>query len=179
MIKHYINLTNGIEALPSIPNAESYSFIRLQSTTLEHKNWNKLFGYDLDHDFYMHLALGYTCIIHDRGTRRTRSKTIYLGIPIIKYVIDRRWYNLEPEEVLGGGKSQDANNNLIDLAQFAYNTIFNTKSNEYSNTRRKIDYYKRFTCGYPIKLIGHSESTIHDGDKQFYTNLLYNSLNLM
>ena len=53
--KNWINLTNGIE---DIENLDNFSFIRIQSTTLERKDYIKLF-LDLDHNFLIHLVFLY------------------------------------------------------------------------------------------------------------------------
>ena len=54
--KYFINLTNGIEALPTVDG--DVSFIRIQSTACEQKRWDFLIQ-DLDNNFYTWLALGY------------------------------------------------------------------------------------------------------------------------
>lgn len=62
IIHNYINLTNGVEAIPMLEFwNEDYRFIRIQSTICEQKNWDRLIQ-DLDYDFLMNLALGHKCI---------------------------------------------------------------------------------------------------------------------
>ena len=61
MDKHFINLTNGIEAIPFLDN---YEFVRIPSTYCEAKAWDKLM-LSLDSNFLMNLAVGNTCIIYD------------------------------------------------------------------------------------------------------------------
>jgi len=68
---NFLNLSNGTEAITEIE--APFSFVRIQSTTLERKDYIKLF-LDLDHNFLLHLALGYHCIVHDRGTNRKTLK---------------------------------------------------------------------------------------------------------
>lgn len=173
--KHYVNLTNGIEALANLPPGEPWSFIRLQSTTVERKDWLKLFGSDLDHDFYMHLALGYCCVLHDRGTRRKNSKTVYYAVPLVRYVLDRRWYGLVPEVALFG---RAGNLNGARFFDEVYRSIFDHRGPETSRVKTRIDYYRRYTVGPRVLLEGRSEATTHDGDTAYYVDLVRSSLNL-
>ena len=102
--RHYVNLTNGLESLREVVDAGApWSFLRLQSTTIERQDWVKLFLTDLSDDLLMHLALGWRCVVHDRGTNRPFSKTIYYALPLVKYVLDRRWYEHAPAEVWNRG----------------------------------------------------------------------------
>ena len=69
---NYINLTNGIEAIPRLSG--NYKFIRIQSTICEQKLWDKLIQ-ELDYDFLMNLALGNECIVYDFWSKKTYSKS--------------------------------------------------------------------------------------------------------
>lgn len=172
MRKHYLNLTNGLEALATLPEGEPWSFMRLQSTTLERRQWARLFGSDLDHDLLMHLALGWECVLHDRGTLRPRSKTIYLGVPLVRYVLGRRWYGLDPDVVPGGGPRSADPLNIAPYCREVYAEIFERNLNaEKGRVRVRLDYYRRFaSCG-EVRLVGSSGSTARDGDYAFYRGL--------
>lgn len=173
-VKHYINLTNGIEALGSLPASEPWSFIRLQSTTIERQDWLKLFGSDLDHDFFMHLALGFHCILHDRGTRRKNSKTVYYGVPLVRYILNRCWYGLTPEVALFGRGGMNGAGHFDAI----YCSIFEHKGPETGAVKRRLNYYRRFTTGPQVHLEGSSEATEHDSDVGFYVDLVRRSLGL-
>ena len=84
---NFINLTNGLEFFDKVDNPQ---FLRIRSTTLERKDFLFLLM-DLDHNFLMNLALGKECVVYDCGTNKALSKTIYLGIPFIRYALQRRW----------------------------------------------------------------------------------------
>ena len=59
--RHFINLTNGIEALPRLHSVGlPYSFVRIQSTACEQQLFEKLIG-ELDSALLLHLALGQWC----------------------------------------------------------------------------------------------------------------------
>lgn len=172
--KHFVNLTNGILAIPELDQAGiPYEFIRIQSTTLENKNWIKLFT-DLDHNFLINLALGNMCIVYDYGTNRPYSKTIYMGLEIIRYILNRYWYNyddLEARRYTRNGKS------FVNGMRGYYNEIYE-KLFIYDSTKEKIalknklKYYKRFLNDNTINLEGRSESTDKDGNYEYMSNLL-------
>ena len=62
-MRHFINLTNGLEALPALEAAgvapEHVSFVRVQSSHCEANNHYGVLE-NLDHNLLMHLALGAT-----------------------------------------------------------------------------------------------------------------------
>jgi hypothetical protein len=55
---HYVNLTNGVEAVPALRALRlPYRFLRLPSTRCEQQQFEALMN-DLDGDLLMRLALG-------------------------------------------------------------------------------------------------------------------------
>lgn len=59
---HFVNLTNGIEALPRLQALGlPYQFLRLPSTRCEQQQFEALIN-DLDGDLLMRLALGQWCV---------------------------------------------------------------------------------------------------------------------
>ena len=87
MIKNYINLTNGVEAIQEY-SLQDYAFIRIQSTICEQHLWDRLF-LDLDYDFLMNVALGNECRIYDYGTNKPIPRALYQGVALIKYVLQK------------------------------------------------------------------------------------------
>src|SRR5574343_1708626 len=83
MDKHFINLTNGLEIFENntefVKIVNEVNFIYVASTTIENKNYIKLFS-ELDHNFLFNLAIGNNVIFYDFGTNRKLSKTCYLAI---------------------------------------------------------------------------------------------------
>lgn len=172
MNKHFLNLTNGIEWLDDLP-MDDINFIRIQSTTIERNNWIKLFT-DLDHNFLLHLAIGSNCKVYDCGTNRECSKSIYKGLEVIRYVLNRYWFDIKPDKVFRLGRdgritSQCIVNELNNIYEnlFIYNI---TKEKEAVKT--KLKYYKKFLMCNEITLEGYSKSTIHDGNWTYYHELL-------
>jgi hypothetical protein len=93
MTRHYLNLTNGIEALSlhSLPLSNVH-FINVQSTACEQKRWSWLLD-NLDSDLLIHLALGSDCIVYD-GTAHGRDgipRALWQGLEFVKYVLERAW----------------------------------------------------------------------------------------
>lgn len=138
MIKHFLNLTNGLEWFNEVENP---SLIRIESTAIEHKDWLRVLR-DLDANFLMCVARGYQCHIYDCGTRREISKTISFGVPFLKSQLKEYW---EGKPKLLTKESQELG--------------------------RKLSYFRKYYCG-NIDIIGHSRRTEHDGDVEFYKNIL-------
>ena len=51
---------------------------KINKLIMDLQTQDKLF-LDLDHNFLIHLALGFDCVVYDRGTRKKYSKTISRG----------------------------------------------------------------------------------------------------
>ena len=171
---NFLNLSNGTEAITEIK--APFSFIRIQSTTLERKDYIKLF-LDLDHNFLLHLALGYHCIVHDRGTNRKNSKVISRGIPIIEYVLNRYWYGIEEKCWF----KQRNGVSFLDETGYAssiYDFLFVYDSNtEKQKVKTKLKYYKKFLNSDRVHLQGESVSTKNDGNYPYFFELLKTNYN--
>ena len=162
--RHYVNLTNGLEDLADLlVTPPTWSFSRLRSTTIEREKWDAFLG-EVPDDMLMHLALGWRCVVHDRGTLRPLSKTLFFGVPLIRYVLDRAWTTVAPEQVplVGprGGPAPDG------AARF--DAIFCGLGHE---TIRRVRYYSRYWTGGPADLVGDGSATEHDGDVAYYAGL--------
>jgi len=179
MIRHFINLTNGIEAIPSIN--DNFSFIRIQSTTIEQHNYYKLFA-DLDHNLLMWLVLGTECRVYDFGTNRPLSKTIYIGLPIIEYCLNKYWLDYEMEHVCVGRKfSHNIKKYVEDKIYkrlFIYHDEILLPAKIPLTT--KFKYYRKYipTGIKKIKLIGCSSSTKWDSNTNFYKRILKENLHI-
>lgn len=152
MKKIYYNLTNGIE----FSNKKSL-FIRIQSSLCEAKKWDKILN-DLDYNFLMDLAMGHEIIIIDSSQKKIKPRAIYQGIPWIKYALTRRWYN------------------RIELVFVKRNNVSNYFNKEYHSlskeTKRKLDYFRKFLFHDEIKIRGIGLQTKKDGNYNFYKNKL-------
>ena len=70
--RHYINLSNGVEAIDGLLSAgvapEALGVCRIQSSQCESQDFSGLLA-NLDHDMMLHLALGHECRVYDFGSR--------------------------------------------------------------------------------------------------------------
>lgn len=151
LTRHFVNLTNGIEAIPSIDGG--YSFIRLQSTACEQKRWDFILQ-DLDYDFLMHLALGYACVVHDFGAHKKVPRAAYQGLAWVEYALNRRWFGID-------GKVSVRGNDATRYFQQVYAALED-------RTLRKLDYFKKFLVADSITLLYRTDQTEHDGHYQWY-----------
>ena len=176
MNKVFLNLTNGLEFLPELSEEErnTIMFTYIASTTLENKSYIKLLV-DLDHNLLFNLAIGNECFIVDYGTNRPFSKTIYLGIPLIRYCLTRFWLD-EDREDLCYRLTRNGSSKICEVERFKfiYDFIFN-----YDLTREKLNlktklkkYKKKFLRTSAINLHGYSISTCHDGKHSYYKALI-------
>lgn len=176
MDKHFINLTNGLEALSSL-EGKDVSYCYIASTTLERHNYIKLFS-DLDHNFLFNLAIGNNCYFYDYGTNRPYSKTCYFGIPLIVYILTRFWLDRN-EDKLCYRLDRRGLNSFPEIQKYndIYTYLFlvnSTKEKEFIKT--KLRKYKKFLITNEIKLTAISQSTTHDGDYSYYKSIIENDL---
>ena len=160
---HYINLTNGIEAIPTLPETD-YRFIRIQSTICERKLWDRLIQ-DLDYDFLMNLAMGNKCIVYDFGARKPIPRAIYQGVEFVRYTLNRRWFGREYLTNVNRTTNQDRVVNCNHYFQYCYSKLED-------RTKKKLDYFLPYINTNHISLECVTECTDHDGDKEFYREIL-------
>src|SRR5574340_899417 len=89
MHAHFINLTNGLPCYYTIDGPVHYTL--LQSTACEQHRWGDVLR-DMGADFYMHLAMGYTIVFHDRSERKPQPRAYYQGIAWVRYALGRAWF---------------------------------------------------------------------------------------
>jgi|WetSurMetagenome_2_1015567.scaffolds.fasta_scaffold162263_2 hypothetical protein len=170
--KHFVNLTNGIEHIEELLEMGcDVNFVRIQSTTLERKDWSKLM-HDLDHNLLMYLALGYDCYFYDCGTNRTLSKTCSVGVHLVNYILQRRWTGQIPPAVRFS-KNGRHKYNEDKFYDYVYNHLFTyNQDGEKAKLKKKIDYYRKYAVGDIGDIIPASRSTSNDGNYVFYSNLV-------
>lgn len=152
---NYINLTNGIESIPSV---EEHRFIRIQSTACEQKRWDFIIQ-DLDNDFLMNLAVGNRCVVHDYGANKPVSRALYQGLIFIRFCIELCWFG----EVLS--EPNVKGNNCTKYFHGLYCNLEN-------RTLLKLKYFRKFLITDNIHLDIQCATTNHDGDIEFYKSIL-------
>jgi hypothetical protein len=168
-VVHFVNLKNGIEALPMIEEEfcnnekRDVHFLRIQSTLCERGDVEKIMK-ELDANFLINLALGNTCVVYDYGSRSEDGcpRAFWYGLEFIKYCVKYEWFGDGGECVLRGKKCTQ---------ELEMKRTFFDKS-----TKRKIRYYRQFvkdgSDSDSIKLIGAYKHTSYDGNAEFYQDRL-------
>lgn len=153
----YLNLTNGLEALPQF--YKDYKTIRIQSTACEQKRWDYILS-DLDNGFLFDLAIGKNCFIIDYSQRKQSPRALFQGVEWIRFVLYKIWLQKEYKPMVRGN---DSTKYFLD--------IFKTIK---PNTIKKIKYYQKFVRCNEINIITISGKTKNDGDFEFYNQLIKN-----
>lgn len=155
-LKIFVNLTNGIEFLADCKNLSNINFLRIQSTHCEQKQWDRIIA-ELDSNFLMCLALGYKCIVLDCGSRSKDGipRAIWQGLELIKCLLYKRWLDKEYEPEGKPG------------------TLEYFKGLKLSKrSMRKIDYFKTFIQKDYIDLHTVCRSSLYDGNKEMYREII-------
>jgi hypothetical protein len=155
MITNFVNLTNGIEAIPMIE--EPFAFIRIQSTACEQKRWAHILN-DLDYTFLLPISLGYSVTIYDFGARKAVPRAIYQGVEWIKYALNRRWLDEEYAPIVRG-------HNCARYFDECYRKLDD-------KTLKRLDYFRKFLNTDKIVINTVTNQTVHDGDYSFYASIL-------
>jgi hypothetical protein len=165
-MKFFLNLTNGLDWLPSFSPAQ-VNFCRLTYTAIEKKDWFELFS-SLDHNLLMRLAMGESCRIYDCGCRRPTSKVISLGVPIIRGELERIWCDDPPPKTCLPSVDERR------LADEVHDTLFmyNGNANSIRTLKRRLLYYRKLFRIESVRLEGESKETEHDGDVEYFRDLL-------
>ncbi len=156
--KVFINLTNGIEAIPDL-NCEDVGFIRIQSSHCERQKYNQILE-NIDYNFLMYLAMGYECVVYDFAANSEVPKAIYTGLEWIKYVCNRRWFNKEYPVIV-------KEKNVTEFYKLHYAKI------DYK-IKRKIDYFKKFLLTEELRIISITTQTKNDNKIAFYQKIIQN-----
>lgn len=167
--KIFLNLTNGIEAIPWM--AGGFSFIRIQSSQCEAKDWLKvLMG--VDNDFLMWVALGYECTVYDFSQRKESPRALFQGLSLVEYVLNRRWYGLEEKVIIKG------NMNVTTYFEEVYLNLFrNDQTKEKEHLKAKLDYFKKYCMSDRVHIKQIGLPTMHDGDNAYYKSIMKKFVN--
>jgi len=130
----YLNLTAGLSVKEKYPDAR---IVYIRSSHLESHAFNNLF-YTLSDDLLYHLACGERCRIIDCTSNRC-SKVIKTGIPLIKFVLAKYWFNREERP-----------------RKFSWEFLVRVISSLDKKTTAKLKGYKRFLNTDEVKLEGIS-----------------------
>lgn len=154
-MRHFVNLTNGIEAVPNI--TEPYAFIRIQSTACEQKRWDFVLQ-ELDYTFLLALASGEVCAIYDYGANKPVPRALYQGVEWVRYALTRRWLGVEVTPYIRGHQ-------VLRYFRECYAALDR-------RTFAKIDYVRKFLNTDELRIDVRTGSTEHDGNYEYYARIL-------
>lgn len=172
-VRHYVNLTNGIEALRALADfvpADEIRFMRMQSSHAEASAYDKILS-ELDHDLLWSLASGYTCYLYDfasRNPKRGVPRSQFLGCEFVKWALAYLWFGREspllPKSVNVRGKN---------VVPFWLGEILPYKINK--ETKKRIRYYSPFCESNEVSVIDlraiYGRATLIDGKKEAHVDL--------
>ena len=156
--KNFVNLTNGIEAIPHIEG--EYAFIRIQSTACEQKRWDYVLQ-DLDYTFLMALALGQEVVVYDFGARKDVPRAVYQGLSLVRYVLNRRWLGIDATPFVRG-------HNVHRYFDEVYRGLD-------GRTFKKLDYFRKFLRTDRLNLVEVTAATDRDSQYEWYREVLHNA----
>jgi len=154
--KNFINLTNGLAYLGEVNNP---SFIRIPSTWCEQKRWDDILN-SLPPEFYLACASNVDITVYDAG-KSGITRAQWQGIPLIEYVLNRRWFDSVLDETFFGTRIKSAH-------PYFEHVYKNLKR----RTKRLIDYYGKFlTRDSPMLIFIEFKLTDKDGDYGYFTKI--------
>ena len=166
--RHFVNLKNGIEAVPALRDdlGLDFDFLRIQSTMCEAGDMEKVVG-ELDANFLIAAALGYSCVVYDYGSRdkkRGAPRALWYGLEFVRYALNVEWFGASDRVPVLRGKNVGRD--------------FSRKLRGFSKSaKKKLRYYRKFltddvkTRG-AVRLVGVYKRTRHDDDDGFYKALV-------
>eukprot|EP00960_Hanusia_phi_P069362 767075-Hanusia_phi.AAC.1 len=157
---HFINLSNGLEALPMLAGVP-VAFTRIQSSHCESRNFNGIVN-GLDNTLLLYLALGQTCYIHDYGSRNKKRKApraIWYGVTFIRYALHKIWeLPGEPDKPMLRG------HNVAADFDYAINNLDKT-------AKKRLKYFQSYVQTEEVKLLGVVGPTDIDGRRDLHVEL--------
>ena len=179
-LRHFINLTNGVEAIPGLLAAgvkeSEINYVRIQSTHCESRNYNGILE-NLDSTFLMNLARGNVCLVYDYGSRGTGKligednekfgipRAYWLGVEWIRHALASVWNLPEShaeKRYVRGYNSVDHFNEQVQLIP--------------KTLRRRLKYYRPFLVTDTLHLYPIYRRTVHDSNKQFHIDVMAESM---
>lgn len=174
-VRHFINLKNGVEAIPTLRavGIDDYAFVRIQSTLCEAGDMEKMM-LELDANLLVSLALGYSCVVYDFGSRdkkRGVPRALWYGLEFARFALNRYWFDGDDTAVTdhcgpvlrGKRVDDDFRRKLSSLSKSA---------------KKRVKYYRKFVppevrATYPgVRLVGAYAVTAKDDDEGFYAETL-------
>jgi hypothetical protein len=171
-VHHYVNLTNGLEAVPHLTTIlppHQLHLCRLQSSHCEASRPDLLLR-TLETSMLFQLAKGHCVLVYDFGSRnkkRGAPRALWMGIEFVRWTLDRVWFRRQRPAWVRG-------NNVENLFQ----ELLDEKVDR--ATMKRIKYFRRYLADaendgfeHPpeTQLYGVYADTIHDHDDAYYDQM--------
>ena len=179
-VAHFVNLKNGIEALPVLrehfPEDAPIHFLRVQSTLCERGDMEKIM-LELDANLLLKLATDTPCVIYDYGSRSEDTglpRSFWYGMEAMMYFLRYEW------GFDGYGDDRDDDGNItkreVVLRGKKCTKEIERKRTFFSKSlKKKLRYYRQFipeTHSKELRMIGAYKLTTNDGDREYYKKTL-------
>ena len=171
--RHYVNLKNGIEALPTLVRelgVRDHGYCRVQSSLLEAGNVERMLS-ELDAALLLDLALGRAVFVWDLGSRdvvkgRGNPRALWYGLEFVRYALRKMWF---PDTDVARDAIAVTRGKRVDKEWDRRLSALDR------STKRKLRYYAQFIPEHvtDVRLIGVYRATTHDDDAAFYRDVLH------
>ena len=181
-VAHFVNLKNGIEALPVLrehfPEDAPIHFLRVQSTLCERGDMEKIM-LELDANLLLKLATDTPCVIYDYGSRSEDTglpRSFWYGMEAMMYFLRYEW----GFDGYGDDRDDDDDGNItkreVVLRGKKCTKEIERKRTFFSKSlKKKLRYYRQFipeTHSKELRMIGAYKLTTNDGDREYYKKTL-------
>ena len=181
-VAHFVNLKNGIEALPVLrehfPEDAPIHFLRVQSTLCERGDMEKIM-LELDANLLLKLATDTPCVIYDYGSRSEDTglpRSFWYGMEAMMYFLRYEW----GFDGYGDDREDDDDGNItkreVVLRGKKCTKEIERKRTFFSKSlKKKLRYYRQFipeTHSKELRMIGAYKLTTNDGDREYYKKTL-------
>ncbi|CAL6299688.1 unnamed protein product [Bathycoccus prasinos] len=186
-VSHFINLKNGIEALPVLREHfphKHINFMRMQSTLCERGDMEKIM-LEVDANLLLKLATDRPCVIYDYGSRSEETglpRSFWYGLESMMYFLRHEWgFDGYGEEDNIGCTDGRRRREVVLRGKKCTKEIERKRTFFSKSLKKKIRYYRQFipeTHSRELKVIGAYKLTAHDGDREYYKETLNEHLRI-
>lgn len=164
--RHFVNLTNGVEALPELLELD-VRFTRLQSSHCESGAYDRILG-ELDTELLMALACGRSCYVYDFASRnkaRGVPRAVFLGLEFVRWSLGWLWFREAADRVMVRGKN---------VVPFWRDTVMPYRIDKV--TKKKLRYYAPFAMEMGVREVAlhgvYGRASVIDGCKGVHVKMV-------
>ncbi|GBF97550.1 hypothetical protein Rsub_10151 [Raphidocelis subcapitata] len=169
--RHFVNLTDGLEAAPTLARLGlPHAYCRVCSTDVEQQNFEALVQ-GLDANLLMALALGHSCCVWDLGSRNKAKgapRALWGGLEFVRWCLETMWLPQNGAEP-GGVAGPQAH-----LRGHRVTAEFEAHRRRFSqSTKRRLRYYAKYVPPGTrrLQLVGVYKATFNDSNHDHYVRL--------